>query len=219
MPVKYAILVPVFVVCSIALGIAQESTLLDLTQEPPPLRRRTSITGRISRPIPSHAPLPVYVQPVRVALTNLDAASYRLEQDMIVWELEVENLLDEPLVIPWSRDFDRIHPSDDSAPPGYVRASIGLQIRGEVPFPVTTVHASDLVPTSFKTLMPGESVRIRGSNLLYIPNRNVSDQLRTQLPLTVEVLGGYWLIDSSVDGRYRYDPAVSESGIMIEITN
>ena len=80
------------------------------------------------------------------------------------------------------------------------------------------VFASDLVPTSFKTLMPGESVRIRGSSLLYIASRNVSDQLRTQLPLTVEILGSYWLIDSPMDGG-QYSPAVSETGITVEITN
>ena len=123
MQLKYSVLVPVFGACSIAWAIAQESTLLDLTQEPPPLRRRTSIAGRISRPLsPTAGPRVTYERPVRVVLTSLDATSYRLEQDTVVWEMEIENILAEPLVIPWSIDYDRIKPADDSYPSGYIES-------------------------------------------------------------------------------------------------
>ena len=219
MQLKYSVLVPVFGACSIAWAIAQESNFLDLTQDAPPRRERGSISGGISRPLsPTAGPRVTYEQPVRVVLTSLDATSYRLEQDAIVWEMEIENILDEPLVIPWSIDYDRIKPADDTYPPGYIESLVGLRIRDVGLVAGEVVFASDLVPTSFKTLMPGESVRIRGSSLLYIASRNVSDQLRTQLPLTVEILGSYWLIDSPMDGG-QYSPAVSESGITIEITN
>ena len=77
--------------------------------------------------------------------------------------------------------------------------------------------ASNLYPESFKTLMPGESVRIRGSSGLRISNASFEDQFLPQLPLTVEVLGHYRL--SNPPTNDRYDPAVSETGIEIEITN
>jgi hypothetical protein len=204
----------VFYIITISLlfFVAQQSDdFLDLTRPVIRKERPEGLTVRGGATGSPHAP-PVANQ-LRITLLNLDAKSYRLEDD-VTFEIRIENAGKLPLIIPWSDDYDRVKP-DRSFPPGYLEASIrliGSGDPGEIYFGSKTIYGSSLVPGSLKQLAAGTSIRIRGKVRLAVYDQEPHLRLFEKSPRTLEMKIHF----AFSEGEFT-QPAISINGVMFDL--
>src|SRR5262245_17891675 len=118
----------VFALCWTALAgvLSQERIDLDLTRNRPAQREAVG-GGSVSRSGSGHGTQPVV--PIKVTLISLNAPRYRLG-DTVVYDIEIENISRDVIVLPWSMDRDRVRPNEQQIPSGYRSASTSLLVGG-----------------------------------------------------------------------------------------
>jgi hypothetical protein len=195
----------------------QNDDFLDLTKARVSLSEKTSGSGRgrgvgPGGPLTPEAPK---VPPLKVTLLGLDKRSYQIG-DEAIFEIKIENVTKNPIVVPWSADHGKVNPDENRTPPNYLVSGVSLTFRdgvdGELIFGGEGIYGSGLVPGSLKTLKPGQSVRIRAATRLSLMIPENGARLARKLPLKIELRAKY----SFLEGSY-YEPILSENEIIIEL--
>jgi len=162
---------------------------------------------------------PVEYAPLKITLLSLDKRRYALGEE-VIYEVKLENITEEILVIPWSPDRDAVKPEEESDPPGYVVAILRLVIMDETSGDqfVTgqVLYGSHLEPSSLKYLWPGEMVKIRAPSRWDFLGADVAKRIREQLPRTFEVRARFSFLHGA--GTSSYKPALSANSWTIELT-
>jgi hypothetical protein len=166
-------------------------------------------TSKIKVPIfapgVSHAP-PPKPSPLKITLFNLDKTVYTVGDD-VIFDILVENISQESVVIPWSSDIDKVIPADNSAPPGYRAAILKLIVADDgsrkYQFNGAIIYGSQLLAGSLKTLEPGYQVRIKVPGYFRFP---MSDE-----KMIKELRAEFCFISGN------YLSSISENGIPIEL--
>src|SRR5262249_55971144 len=131
---------------------------------------------------------------LRVTLLGLDKQTYRIG-DEAIFDIRLENVTKNTIVIPWSGDHEKVNPDENQTPPNYLMSGVSLTFQdgayGEQIFGVEGIFGSSLVPASLKTLEPRRSVRIRLKTRLSLSIPDAGERLVQKLPLKIEVRAKY----------------------------
>src|SRR5438270_1978849 len=123
-----------FCLFSLVLPINQkkDESFLDLTKKRPPEKLRLKMKGGLGGGVgmTTHTPSSDVI-PLKITLLSLDKQTYQLA-DKVMYQVMLENITNDVLVIPWSADYDRVRPDEDHVPSGYIHASLSLLIRYEI---------------------------------------------------------------------------------------
>lgn|SRR5262249_54907217 len=156
----------------------------------------------------------IRVNPFKITLLGLNKNSYQIG-DEAVFDVEIENITKNPVVIPWSADYNKVKPDEEKTPPGYLEANLSLilvdGISGEQLTIGQGLYGSELLPGSLKKLEPKHPVRIRTPSRLFFLRADTNSQILSRLPLRVEMQARYIILN----GEYR--PVISSKGISIEL--
>jgi len=196
----------------------QDDNFLDLTKNRPPQKKRTHLVGKGGGVGVGNGLHMQKTVPLKLTLLSLDKRSYQLG-DHWIYEVILENITRDTLVIPWSPDYDRVKPDEEKDPPGYLHAFLSLVINDEVSgqqfMPGEVIYGSELVPGSLKRLHPGQKVRIRASGQIYFGQADVYKRVLAKLPDRFDVRANFTLWDRPINPCY--EPAVSTNSITIEL--
>lgn len=170
----------------------RDENFLDLTKYKPVENQPdagTAATGTVVQdtrfnPSPNGKHEPEKMAPLKVTLVNLDAASYQLGGS-VIYEVMLENVSRELLVIPWSADESKVKPWGQTEPPGYLDAFLSLVVRdkdlGEQLIALRGIYGSELMQGSLKSLLPGEKVRIRTQGRIFFAAADTSEKASEKL--------------------------------------
>lgn len=192
---------------------------LDLTKPKRPQKERAGGrgTGGGGGMGNGHIP-PRTIIPMKVTLLSLDKSSYQLG-DQVIYEVVLENITQDTLLIPWSDDYDEVKPDEDRNPPGYIHASLSLEIkdeRGVYKFmALQPIVGSQMVRGSLKSLRQGQKVRIRAPGSWWFTSEDEKKRVLEKLPQTFEVRARFDLEDRPIDPRY--EPALSANSLTVEL--
>jgi hypothetical protein len=180
---------------------AQQEELLDLTRiKVTKKERQGPLSGSGMMGFAGHDRTPKII-PLKITLLSLDRPSYRLGET-VVFEVRVENITQEIVVLPWSPDIDAVKPDEESDPPGYMDAYLTLVVRVDISGDQTVIgqplYGSELEPGSLKPLWPGETVRIRVPGRWYLP------ELKEKLPHSFEVRADLGFLRGIDRERYEW---------------
>jgi hypothetical protein len=198
----------------------RDQGFLDLTKPRPPQKERGGGRGEGGSGGGGDGVVsPRRVVPVRVTLLSLDKDSYQLG-DQVIYEVMLENITNATLVIPWSDDYDRVKPDEETDPPGYLTATLYL-VLGDRPAydPFTAlqgIYGSRLVSGSLKKLLPGQTVRIRAPGTWWFYSEDEEKRVLAMVPHTFEVRARFTLQDRPINPRY--EPALSANSLAVELT-
>ncbi|MBI1760919.1 MAG: hypothetical protein HYR56_05715 [Acidobacteria bacterium] len=130
------------------------------------------------------------VIPLKVTLVSLNKTSYQLG-DEVVYEILLENITTENVVIPWSAD------QGEPVGSGDIRGSIYLiapdERKGDQLVALRGIVGSPSIPSSLKTLRPGQKVRIKAGGRWVFFDAEVAPRILTKLPAVFGVAGGFSL--------------------------
>lgn len=194
-----------------------KTELLDLTRNRPILRHRPwrVIEGSGGGLTSGWHPPPPRL---KIALLQTEKTSYQFG-DEAVFEILIENITKEVVVIPWSAELDIVKPDDDRDPPGYASALLSLVIEappyGWVLLASHSIYGSNVMAGSLKRLAPGEKVRIRAPGMLYVGDAAASEQIAKRLPGKYEVHAEFSLFESEFHSKF--EQFISENGLFIRL--
>lgn len=191
------------------------SNYLDLTRRQPTSANKATGKGGGRGYTSSENGHNAPVNPFKVTLLAMDKRSYRIG-DEVIFDIELENLTKDPIIVPWSGSSDKVIPDIDKPTPGLVEANISLVINSGAPeeqlFIGRGVYGSDLSQGSLKKLQPNRPVKIRVPGRLAFLSEEANKQLLTRLPLNTEIRVRYSMLNG------RYEPATSANGLNIELS-
>jgi hypothetical protein len=156
--------------------------------------------------------------PFKVTLLSLDKQSYQLGE-RVVYDILLENITNDPIVIPWSSDQRKVKPDDNKTPPRYTEAFLSLvlttEVSGEQLIAGQGIYGSELVSGSLKRLLPKQAVRIRAPGQFIFFNVDVAKQMLVSLPRKIEVRARYSLQERSFNSQF--EPSASANSLVIEV--
>ncbi|HEX8652484.1 MAG TPA: hypothetical protein VF708_16840 [Pyrinomonadaceae bacterium] len=205
MKIRRSLLLCLFFALTTVLCQAQDDDLLDLTTYSPPEAFET--TRVLSGPdvLLVYPPRGPKISPLKVTLVSLN----HLDPDNpreVVYEVALENISGETMVIPWSPDHNLVKPLNASEPPGYVEAFITLIVKDSSVSDdwkaFQPIYGSSLVTGSLKALAPGHVVRIKAHGELYFYTTDVSKRVSQKRPLKFQVGAVYGLYGRTVNPRF-----------------
>jgi hypothetical protein len=167
--------------------------------------------------------------PVKITLAQLDRASYRIG-DRLVYEAVVENVSEEKILLPASvegseEEFaaNARYLANYSA---YSRAYLSLAVKTELSeypqiFVIERLYGVETAPESYRILLPGQKLRIRGQGSVSFGSGVFFEKLAPELPRKYEVqvaIEFYHFRDRVPAFIRQFDkPAVSTNSVTIEL--
>ncbi|MGH9879388.1 MAG: hypothetical protein ACRD5H_17290, partial [Nitrososphaerales archaeon] len=101
------------------------------------------------------------IVPLKITLSSLNKSNYQLGEE-VIYDVILENVTKNTIVIPWSPDRDKTRPNDQNTPSGYLEAFLSLVVKdegkGEQFIAGQGLFGSKLAPGSLKSLTPGQKV-------------------------------------------------------------
>lgn len=199
--------------------LAQDKNFLDLVKaqqlKQDKIKRKSGTVT--TDPVVGITHMPLTPKPFEITLLSLDKQSYRLGEKC-VFEIQLENITNNPLVIPWSPYLDDVKPYDsDKNPPGYLKADLSLIIVNkpsqERLISGITIYGSDLARGSLKTLKPKESVKFR------VPGRfsfGGDEEVKTTFSRKIEVRAYYKPAERNFN--WPLENSMSTNSLTVELT-
>lgn len=200
------------------LAQAQErDDYLGLKQNRPPQRERLSGigTGAVGGLGHTSSWKPAML---KVTLVSLDKQTYELGEE-VIYEITLENISKDDLIIPYSVDYDKVKPDEESNPPGYASMFLSLVINDELTgkqfVAGESLYGSELLSGSLKRLEPGQKVTIRIPGRLSFFEADVMKKILGKLPRTFAVRAMASLSGVSVDSPDK--TAISQNSLTLEL--
>jgi hypothetical protein len=164
--------------------------------------------------------------PVAITLERVDKPVYQIG-DLLVYEVTVENVSSEDVMIPTSRNEDerdvvygaRISGNSKS----YAKALVDLHFADgklDESLTLTTLYGVTALPQSFRVLHPGRKLRIRDKEKVYFGDSDFRKRLAAETPKKVELRASLtlYVLDSYLFNFVKkYKTAVSSNSVMIEL--
>ncbi len=192
---------------------AQRDDLLDLTKERGKVTtsRGESRSGSIGGV--THQNSRPATPPLRFSLVSLDKQQYELSE-RFVYEISIENIGNQPFLLPWEPDKGKIEPKSPSTQAGLRRMSLFLvieELNGNAVFGAQDIYGSDSVSRSLKKLNPGHKVRVRVPGGWYLGSEDMYKRVLPLLPRSFNVKAKLRLVDHTKSDIEQYEPLISNS--------
>ncbi|MGB9245153.1 MAG: hypothetical protein WCC03_17520 [Candidatus Acidiferrales bacterium] len=115
---------------------------------------------------------PETLQPLRISIVSLGSTKYKVDDD-VVYEIKVENMGHEQIMIPWDPNLSDMEPEGTPTEYSYRIASIALRLshagKRFESLGSNLLFGRTGVPGSFMKIAPGEWVRVRAKARLSPP--------------------------------------------------
>lgn len=217
-----AITVVGFIFCLVAELFAQSRSdnLLDLTRKKAPPKREAGpfFGGSVGVPVFGGKPVPRTIEPVKLTLLSLDKPGYTFG-DEIIFEVELENITNDVLILPWSDDYEKASSLWKLHPGSRRDALLSLVYEdglGATQFACGVgIYGSESAPETVKMLSPKKTVRIRASGPMGYSDENTIQRLILKLPKKFDLRADFTIFEELVGLRYK--PVVSGNFVTVEV--
>jgi hypothetical protein len=197
--------------------LSQDGNFLDLTKIRQSAVSKMTGRGEGGGAVVGHIRKP-RSNPFKLTLLNLHKQSYQTGEE-VVYDILLENMTNDSIVIPWSPDQNKVKPDENKTPPGYVEAFLSLittdEVSGDQFIAGQGLYGSELAPGSLKKLGPKQSVRIRAPGQLSFFNADVARRVLATLPRKIEMRARYSLQERGFDSQF--EPSTSINTVVIEV--
>lgn len=200
----------------VPVACGQGDNFLDLTKFKPAKEEKlfASGGGGVSGSYNTRSPK----LPLKITLLSLDRRSYRIGENLI-FDVTIKNVGKDIVVIPWSPDRAQIRPDEKGFPPGYLDATLSLAITdrvlGEQIIYGPLLYGSELVPSSLRKLLPGQTVRIRAPSRWALMSADAAHGIISRLPLTFAVRAKF--SEMGHTSSPWPEPLISTNSIVVEL--
>lgn len=182
---RYRLILTVALLICWSLGVvavAQRGDLLDLT------KRRTvgdkTRGGTGSGALGGMEGEKLGVLPVRLAFTNIDKGQYHVG-DRFVYQVALQNVGNDPLLIPWNLEWGLGCINRFSNLPGELSLRVHIvldELEGHIFFGADSVSGCRSKPLTVRRLLPGEAVRIQVLGGWWFPTEDAKKRALAMLP-------------------------------------
>jgi len=149
---------------------------------------------------------------------SLDKQQYELGEQFI-YEVSIENISNQPLLLPWEPDRGKVAPGPTSAQSSLNQMSLSLvieELEGDAIFGAQNIYGSDSVPGSLQKLLPGRKVRIRIPGGWYLGTQDLQKRVLPLLPRQFTVKAKLELEYQNKSVIEQYTPLFSDS-LLVEM--
>lgn len=195
----------------------QKGDILDITRISLSTEEKRTGGGQGGGAYAGHIRAPK-ILPLRITLSSLNKSSYQLGEE-VIYDVILENITKNTIVIPWSPDRDKARPNSQNIPLGYREAFLSLVVKdeqkGEQFIAGQGLFGSELLRGSLKILAPGQKVRVRAPGQWAFLDAEVARRALTSLPRKIEVWVRFNLQERQFNSQY--EPAISANSIIVEL--
>lgn len=190
------------------IALAQHQDLLDLTKKAS--APDSNNLGAVSDGLVGGSGTQRVSLPIMLTLESLDKKTYTTGERFI-YEVVIANIGERPITLPWEPEKNKLRSNARNKPGGLLEMSLALvvdELRGDAIFGVEKIYASNAFPQSLKTLLPGQSVRIRVPGGWYFGDQNILKRLQAGQLQRLNVRAELTLRETPITTK-NYEPSFS----------